>query len=541
MKIFTKIFYNKKRVFFSLFVFVVIGVLLMWRVSPVVQAAVTVDTSTSNSPTSYGFQRKTWHDGSRFWVAFYSGSQIEFWYSADGSSWTQNTSATLAINDYDFSIEADSTNLFIAYVNGINIEARKASSYPGTGFSWGSPTTVFTPGINEICLESTIERDSNNKVRINTVLLNDTLGTSELSTKLSTSANDITAFSSSSTLSTGGNAFGHSLAALAGGDMYAVWVEGLDVLGKKNTAGTWDTSATVIVSAGVTSGENNIQMIGNPTTDEAYLLYINSSNQTIFKKYIDGTGWQTSVTLDSNSGNNYSTISVDTGNNNLYAFWIRSNTIYYKKGISPYASTEWDTNPTTLINTGTNNYLSSAYQNGPNKIFLEWTEGTASPYNVKWESVNIVVNTAPAAPTLSLPAANANGAAVNPRFELSTTDADGDYLKYKIDVCSTSNCSAVVRTIDQTSSQTGWAGQDQQSATAYTGAVLIGNSKTAVHFYQMPALNPNTQYWWRAYAIDPAGTNTFSAPSTIATFTTAAQEVKIQGGVEIRGGTKIGS
>ena len=146
----------------------------------------------------------------------------------------------------------------------------------------------------------------------------------------------------------------------------------------------------------------------------------------------------------------------------------------------------------------------------------------------------------PAYPTLFKPANGESGSSVTPRFELKDTDIDGDYLRYKIEICSTSNCSSIIRTIDQTSSQTGWAGQDQQNATAYAVSSPVDNSTLAIHFYQLPALSPNTQYWWRAYAIDPGGSNTFSGSSTIDTFTTGIQEVKVQGGIEIRGGTKIG-
>lgn len=131
-------------------------------------------------------------------------------------------------------------------------------------------------------------------------------------------------------------------------------------------------------------------------------------------------------------------------------------------------------------------------------------------------------NATPAAPTLSSPSNSATGVSILPQFQLRTTDADNDYLRYKIEVCSTSNCSAIVRTIDQTSSQTGWSGQDTQTSTAYVGNSTIGSSTMAAHTYQTAALSPNTQYWWRGYAIDPGGANTFSSASSIFSFTTNA-------------------
>ena len=145
----------------------------------------------------------------------------------------------------------------------------------------------------------------------------------------------------------------------------------------------------------------------------------------------------------------------------------------------------------------------------------------------------------PTAPTLLEPIGGAAAPQV-PVLRLWTTDPNGDYVQYKIEVCSTSNCSSVVRTIDQTASQTGWTSQDADSATAYSAGMALSGSQPAVHVYQSPSLSPNTQYWWRAYAIDPDGYNQWSAASGIGTFTTTPANVKLMGGTTIRGGTKIG-
>jgi hypothetical protein len=76
-----------------------------------------------------------------------------------------------------------------------------------------------------------------------------------------------------------------------------------------------------------------------------------------------------------------------------------------------------------------------------------------------------------------------------------------------------------------------------QSGTAYS------SGQTAIHTYQAAALTANTQYWWRAYAIDPAGVNAFSSASGIGTFTTQTtatpQEVHIKGNVNFGGNVII--
>jgi hypothetical protein len=155
--------------------------------------------------------------------------------------------------------------------------------------------------------------------------------------------------------------------------------------------------------------------------------------------------------------------------------------------------------------------------------------------------VKITYNATATSVTLVAPANAAANVSLTPIFTLRAADPEADYLRYKIEVCSTSNCSAIVRTIDQTSSQTGWSGQDTQGGTAYVGSSVIGSSTLATHTYQLPKLDYSTQYWWRAYAFDPGGFNVESNASSINSFTTMAAPTftQIMGGTEIRGGTHI--
>ena len=148
--------------------------------------------------------------------------------------------------------------------------------------------------------------------------------------------------------------------------------------------------------------------------------------------------------------------------------------------------------------------------------------------------MQLTYNAAPDAPTLIQPANSTLNVNILPEFRLGTTDDSNDYIRYKIDVCSISDCSVIVRTIDETVSQTGWLSQSQQSATAYSGGAVI--TQLAIHQYQAAALSGSTQYWWRAYAIDPGGSNQLSAASAISTFTTGAT---LQSNININGNTKI--
>lgn len=141
-------------------------------------------------------------------------------------------------------------------------------------------------------------------------------------------------------------------------------------------------------------------------------------------------------------------------------------------------------------------------------------------------------NSSPLAPTLVQPVNAQTGTSLTPEFRMYTTDQNNEYIKYKIDICTTNNCSIVLTTIDQTASQAGWTGQSVQTGTAYS------SGQTAIYTYQSTALSANTQYWWRAYAIDPAGTNLFSSASSIGTFTTQTSAKSNQ--AIIRGNVNIG-
>lgn len=125
----------------------------------------------------------------------------------------------------------------------------------------------------------------------------------------------------------------------------------------------------------------------------------------------------------------------------------------------------------------------------------------------------------PDAPTLT---ALAGQQSVTPTFQLKTTDLNATYVRYKIEVCADADCYAVVRTIDQTVSQTGWSGQDSQTGTAYVVAATLAGSTLASHAFQSPALDPATTYYWRGYAIAPGLANAWGPASTVGSFTTAA-------------------
>jgi len=131
------------------------------------------------------------------------------------------------------------------------------------------------------------------------------------------------------------------------------------------------------------------------------------------------------------------------------------------------------------------------------------------------ETQNFSMNQTPSTPSLDLPSDSAIDQAFTLIFKTTSTDADSDYLRYKIQLCTDINMTANCQSFDQTSNQTGWSGQNTQTNTAYT-------SGTQAIYTVQTDLEPNSTYYWRSYAIDPGGTNIWSETQTPYSFTTLA-------------------
>lgn len=138
-------------------------------------------------------------------------------------------------------------------------------------------------------------------------------------------------------------------------------------------------------------------------------------------------------------------------------------------------------------------------------------------------------NIAPNTPTLDLPTNTATNVAQYPTFKTTATDSHSDNLQYKIQICTNSSMTENCQTYDQTSSQTGWSGQNADGNTTYT-------SGTQATFTSSVPLASLSTYYWRTYAIDPTGSNTWSNTQTPYSFTT----IYIDSTTELEGVTMEG-
>lgn len=122
-------------------------------------------------------------------------------------------------------------------------------------------------------------------------------------------------------------------------------------------------------------------------------------------------------------------------------------------------------------------------------------------------SAEELYNLSPNIPTNITPTQNQTGLSSTPSLVISATDPESDYLRYKIVLCTDSQMSLNCSTFDQTSSQTGWSGQNTQTSTAYT------SGSNATYTIQTPLTYGET-YYWQSYATDPGGSTFWSQTQT---------------------------
>ncbi len=154
------------------------------------------------------------------------------------------------------------------------------------------------------------------------------------------------------------------------------------------------------------------------------------------------------------------------------------------------------------------NPTSSAIQSSVGNRYLQYKIiNTSSDSNVSSSisqlTIDYVTNYAPTTPTLDSPNNLATGQPFRPILQTTASDVDLDYLRYKIELCKNASMTIQCTTFDQTSTQTGWSGQNTETSTAYTS----GTQATYTLQYD---LEEGKTYYWRSYTIDPAGTNSWS-------------------------------
>lgn len=146
------------------------------------------------------------------------------------------------------------------------------------------------------------------------------------------------------------------------------------------------------------------------------------------------------------------------------------------------------------------------------------------------------INYPPTTPVIYKPLNSATNVSRTPIYQLRSADLNLDYLRYVVEECPTNSfpCASGGYTYNESSSC--WSAFDVQSGTAFSSR--RGESYSTMAYCQTPTsdiLSPNTTYYMRAKAIDPGGSNLYSAYSSVTTFTTGTLDINITGGTCIGG------
>ena len=390
-----------------------------------------VDTSSNVLATAWGWQRKAWHDGTRYWVSFWSDAdnRVEFWYSASGTtSWTENTAARISIDTNDYSIDCDSTDCFILYATGSNyVYARKngpgfGDPYPSTNWMWDiSYAAGSTSGGTAGRVHLARSRDG---YLFASYKANPGFGTSFYVNK-SNSTNNISSWGTPVALegSPMGNEFyGVTVPRGNTSTMLAVWASNDKISSKKFDGSNWDSTAiTVGYLDGTTFDENLSAIYSYTDTDNSVHLIYNASSSAdsviTYRRWDnEDLSWQTAIEIATSTGGigsrDYVSLSIDSNLMVLYSIWIEigggfppSYMIKYTTSASPYTS--WSGHQTAYTTTSypmtwlTSNYF--PYENTKNDIFAEFILATGTQYNVKFIKIaEGISNRAPSLGTIYL-------------------------------------------------------------------------------------------------------------------------------------------
>ncbi|MBP9702465.1 peptidoglycan DD-metalloendopeptidase family protein [Candidatus Woesebacteria bacterium] len=249
----------------------------------------------------------------------------------------------------------------------------------------------------------------------------------------------------------------------------------LGAIGATDSVGTGTNDTTTTLSS-VADASGNV-----------HLTYINSSGHTIYRERT--SSWQTPVTLDSNAGNAYPTLSINTTGSDLYAFWIRGDDIYYKKGVSTYTSGDWDTSATSWQAAGKNEFVTSNYS-GANKIFAQWYDGSA----VQWDDISIGgANTAPNSPTSLAQKTTGDVVLTTGTWHNSTS------IKFTATATDTDNPDTLQLCVEIDQLGTGFSNTEDSCG---TGGSYVGSGITITHTI---TVTDAQEYHWQARVKDLGG------------------------------------
>ncbi|MFQ6106556.1 MAG: hypothetical protein ACE5QF_03065, partial [Thermoplasmata archaeon] len=358
------------------------------------RASYQVDTSTDPNATAYSHQRKLIYDGTYWWAFYYNGTETVYEYSSDGQTWSNSAQKAFSASGIKYASlwYNDTGSTKVVYIVGDNSTSTanvyvRRGTISGTTISWGTESTVtvcHAQGAmsNKVAF---ISQDSQGYIWIISSNRPSAGAKYNIATVRSTNVDDVSSWGTYTNMlgtNTDTSYLYPIILPLSGQDMYAIWYNEGKIEGNKYTSGSgWGTATSI---DNTTSGVANRTI--SAVVDSSYnvhLVYANKTGVVNYTKYT--TSWSSPTVLDTDTNNEYVTITIDNSTDYLYAFWVSSS--YQIEG-QKYTGSSWSAITGIETNTNAKDWLTSVYNvSSMGKVCWEWTQGTSSPYDVKFEMV----------------------------------------------------------------------------------------------------------------------------------------------------------
>jgi len=394
---------SKKNFIFLIIFLIVLGFLIFnFRKIEKLKAAPasTIEPNTTPLAIGFPFQRKSFYANGRFWVFYSDGTNMVYNTSTDGSTWSGSTIAKAGVDSGKvFSIWFNGTYLHYAYapstgVPNTNLSYRQGIPKNDGTITWSAAEqTVITSSSKPYY--PFISVDSSGYVWIGYM---EKSGNDYYPYVIKSGNNDgtwgITPAGFPYQLSSISNSdWRVSIIPLTTEKMLAVYALPLDtVKARRWTGSAWGTEKTTTSS--ITSYPEYHSAVAEG--EDVHLL-MNTGSAIIYTKYtyVFDT-WGPETIIESSVSVGVSPIlSINTANNNLYAFWAGYPTadhIYYKKNVAGIwdPRTDWVTETPFLLNS----FLTGFYKDYGSKIGLVYmTASSIFPipgiFSLRFEYLNL--------------------------------------------------------------------------------------------------------------------------------------------------------
>ncbi|KUO40634.1 MAG: hypothetical protein APZ16_04455 [Candidatus Hadarchaeum yellowstonense] len=463
-----------------------------------------VGTSTTAYATLYPPQRKSFYANGRFWVFYSNGTNMVYHTSTDGSTWSIENSIRISNNGYLFSVWFDGNYLHYTYASNSAIYYRRGTPNSDGTITWSASEQTVSTTYN-YANRPIVSVDSNGYVWVGYY---DYDGTNYCPYVIRSGNNDGTWGTTPGGFpyrlsTTSSSSWRVIVVPLTSGKVLTLYGASEKVRARRWDGSTWGSE--VATTSSIYYGSYSAVAQG----DDVHLVFLKSSSYDImYTKYsYSSNSFSTETTLVSRATlSSAPVMSIDPATNDLYVFaatkttespsgWT-ANHIYcikYTASSGTWGSwTDWIDESTENL-TGSDR-LTCFYQAYSNYIGLVYMTKTASPYNVKFDFLDVTPppNVAPNPPTSLQVEGQTNPTRLTtftPKFSAVFSDNDsgdkGTYIHIKVGTSPG----------DNNMWDSGWIDI----------ADTDNNTRSENITYAGSALSRGVTYYWRARFKDTAG------------------------------------